>query len=906
MAHRMWAFASERSVGVVASRKSLATLATCGGLLKFLRRRARISLRELSIEIGYSESHLSRIENNERAVDRTTLLARFVPALHLEDEPEIIARLLALCDQQANNLAPVAISAASQSSALSPPISQPASADAYPLPLQLTSFIGRAEEVFEVCKLLQDQNARLVTLTGAGGCGKTRLALRVGEEMKPFYTDEVHLVELAALVEPHLLPTVLATTVGVSIVAGDAALTALVDFLRSSRRLLILDNCEHLVEAVADAVVTLLLACPQLQILTTSREVLAVPGEFVYRVQPLALPSMQVDAQPSAAAIARYDGVRLFVERARAASNTFVLTDQNASAVARICHRLDGIPLCIELAAAWVATLAPEQIAARLEHDLSLLITGSRRTLPRHQTLHAAIDWSYRLLSVKERALLRRLAIFRGGWSLEAAEAVVADDRGAEQTIAPQQVLMLLRQLANKSLIMVDDSVKDGARYRLLEPLREVLYEKLVEAEEQTQLQQRHLAYYTRLAEAVEAELSGADQQQWLDRLETEHDNLRLALKWGSEHSEESAVMTARLAARIWRFWLVRDHYAEGRHWLEQALTNGHHVDPVRVRLLYGAGVLARLQLDLPAAQRFAEEQQRLAQRLDDRQGIADSYGVLGWVEEFLGNYQKALNCFNKRLTLSRALGNQRGVAYALRGLGETATALGMYSEADAWLNEALTIFLQLGDRRYVAQIWNDLGMLAYDVNKPGVAESYFQLSLATYRSVNDRHGIVTLLLNLSRLLLIQGDLSGADAHQEEAAQQIRGLADKLLLASIWSNRARLARHNREWAKAETAVIQALRLRRELNHRPGIVEDLEQCADVALAIHHATRAVCLRGAAEHFRRLMHRAVPPCEQTFHVQQIECAHMHLSPAEFDAAWQTGQTMSWEQTLAYAIGE
>lgn len=365
-------------------------------------------------------------------------------------------------------------------------------------------------------------------------------------------------------------------------------------------------------------------------------------------------------------------------------------------------------------------------------------------------------------------------------------------------------------------------------------------------------------------------------------------------------------MVAARLAARIWRFWLVRGHYAEGRHWLEQALASGHPVDSVRVRLLYGAGVLARLQLDLTAARHFAKEQQRLAQRLDDRQGIADSYGVIGWVEEFLGNYQKALNCFNKRLTLSRALGNQRGIAYALRGLGEAATALGMYDEADAWLNEALTIFLQLGDRRYAAQLWNDLGVLTYDVNKPGVAESYFQLSLTTYRSVNDRHGIVKLLLNQSRLLLLQGEMSGAAAHQEEAAQQIRGLADKLLLASIWSNRARLACHNRKWTDAESAVTQALRLRRDLNHRPGVVEDLEQFAVVAFANLHATRAVCLWSAAERFRRVMHMAMPPCEQTFHVQQIECARLHLSPAEFDAAWRTGRAMSWEQILAYAIGE
>lgn len=887
---------------MAASRNSLITFASCGELLRFLRRRARLSLRELSIEIGYSESHLSRIEHNERPVDRAILLARFVPALHIENEPEIIEQLLNLCNRQERSPASPANFSIPPLPAVSSSSASDSSVDTPNLLPQLTSFIGRAEEVAEVCSLLREQNVRLVTLTGAGGCGKTRLALRICEEMASFSIDGVHLVDLASLTDPHLLPTVLATAVGLSKVAGDAALAAMIEVLRPSRRLLLLDNCEHLVEAVAALTTTLLRSCPQVQILTTSREALAIPGEFIYRVQPLALPSIEMMAQPSAAMIAQYDSIRLFVERARATLHTFTLTDRNALAVARICRRLDGIPLCIELAAGWIAILTPEQIAAQLEHDLSLLTSASRRTLPRHQTLRATVDWSYRLLSEQERELIRRLAIFRGGWDLNAAGAIAANVKGA---VTAQQVVMLLRQLANKSLIVVDDPAGHGARYRLLEPIREALHEKIIEAGEETELQQRHLAYYARLTDGADIGLAGAGQQRWLDQLEIEHDNLRLALKRGSEHSAESAAIAAQMASRIWRFWLVRGHYAEGRLWLEQALARGLPSDPVRVRLLYGAGVLARLQLDLEAAQRFAEEQLHLAQRLGDSRGIADSHGVMGWIAEFTGAYQEAFSHFNERLSISRSLEDQRGVAYALRGLGETATALGRHPEARAWLNEALMIFLRLRDRRYTAQMWNDLGILAHNENEPEIARSYFQRSLAAYHEVNDRHGVALLLLNLSRLALTQHDTPGAVAYHEEAVQQIRRLADKLLTASMWSNQARLEYAAGDLTAAETAIAQAIRLRYELNHRPGIVEDLEQCAALALATHHAIRAVCLWGAAERARSIMHMPAPIRDQALRAQQIDHVRSHLSLAAFESAWQTGWSMSWEQAIGYAIG-
>lgn len=539
---------------------------------------------------------------------------------------------------------------------------------------------------------------------------------------------------------------------------------------------------------------------------------------------------------------------------------------------------------------------------------MALLTSDNYRSLPRHRTLQAAVDWSYHLLSAPEQVLLRRLALFRGGWSLEAAEAITGDPDDAvgehwAPTLATAQVLSLLRQLTNKSMITMESAADGSIRYQLLEPLRQVLYTRLIEAGEESVIQQRHLAYYAQLAKTAEVGLSGIDQQRWLDRLETEHDNLRLALKWGSEHRNTAATMS-HMAAHLLRFWLVRGHYVEGRHWLEQALASSHLPDAVRVRLFYGAGVLARLQLDLTAAQRFASAQMQLAQQLGDQQGIADSYGVQGWIEEFLGDYPTALTHFTTRLTLTRALGNRRGMAYALRGMGETATALGRYEEADAWLHEALTIFLQLGDERYAAQLWNDLGKLAYALNQLEVADSCFQISLTAYRRVHDRHGIATLLLNLGALALTQQDLAGATVLQQEAEQLLHRLADKLLSAQLWSMQARLAYHSAKWAAADAAARTALHLRCAVNQRPGVITELDLFAAVTLARRQATRAVCLWGAVDHFRQLMHMPISPRDQPFHAHQLELARAELAPADFEAAWQMGQKMSWEQLIVYAL--
>jgi predicted ATPase len=869
---------------------------TCGEALKLLRRRARLSQRELSIATGYSESHISRIENNERSLDRHSLLALFVPALHLQDEPETVARWLALCTVSPLPQADASLATFAPSST-TPAAHQPASA----LPVQLTSFVGRVEEATKLCELLQRSEVRLLTLSGAGGCGKTRLALHVAEMVAHRYAHGVHWVELAALENPDLLPQMLLERWQLSRGAIDDPLVALSNFIGSRRMLLLLDNCEHLVEAVARLAMALLRTCPGLQIVATSREALAVPGEFNYPVQPMSLPPTLRGASPRAAEIMPYEAVQLFVTRSQAAFPDFVLTDQNAGAVAAICQRLDGIPLGIELAAAWMSTLAPQQLAEHLQADFTLLVDQRRGALPRHQTLRAAIEWSYRLLSEPERALLRRLAVFRGAWSLAIAEAIA----GEAAIHSTHQLLHMLNRLIGKSLITVDHRGEGETWYRLLEPLREVLLTALSE-EEETRMQECRLRYYAQIAEAAESGLSGDQQQHWLNRLEREHDNLRAALGWGCDHGGAAAQLAAQTAAHIWRFWLVRGHYAEGRRWLEQMLACAAPAEAVRIRLLYGAGVLARLQLDLDAAAQFAREQMQLATRLNDLRGLADGYGVLGWIEEFLGNLQQALTFFEQRLTLSRQLHYQRGIAYALRGLGEVATAQGRYVEANTWLQEARHIFAELGDRRYLAQIWQDLGRLAYHENHLERAEIAFQNSLAIYQEVDDRHNMADLWLDLSRLALARDDVAVAVEHQETADRLIQDQVDRLLQAASFMNRARIALRQQHISAARRDLEQALYRFELLHHRAKLVEGIDLSAAVAMAAQQPVHALHLWSAAERFRRQMGLLSPVCEARQRQQQIDALNLQIPVDHFLSIWQAGQEWSLEQAMVEACRE
>jgi predicted ATPase len=388
------------------------------------------------------------------------------------------------------------------------------------LPSELSSFVGREKELSEVKRLLAD--TRLLTLTGSGGCGKTRLALAAATDLLEEFEEGVWMVELAPLADPALVPQAVASTLGVREQPGRSPTETLSDYLSSKQVLLVLDNCEHLIEACAVLAEALLHSCPELRILATSREALGITGEVAWLVPSLSLPDLR--HLPEIESLPRYESARLFVERTTAVKPTFALTERNATAVAQVCYRLDGIPLAIELAAARAKVLSVEQISERLDDCFRLLAAGSRTAMPRHRTLHATMDWSHDLLPDEEQTLFRRLSVFAGGFTLEAAESVCAG-----KDLQRDEVLELLSHLVDKSLVAVWE--KDGeTRYRLLETVRQYGREKLSESGEEGHLWERHAGYYLALAAKAEPELKGAGQVEWLQRFEWEHDNLRAAI----------------------------------------------------------------------------------------------------------------------------------------------------------------------------------------------------------------------------------------------------------------------------------------------------------------------------------------------------------------------------------------
>ena len=562
------------------------------------------------------------------------------------------------------------------------------------LPLELSSFVGRGREISEVERLLS--GTRLLTITGTGGCGKTRLALRVAANLAAQFDDGTWWVSLAPLADPALVPKAVASALGVREQPGRPMTEALPERLGARELLLVLDNCEHLVGACARLVEALLRACPHVRILATSREVLGISGETSWSMPPLSLPAVQ--RLPPAQKLMRYEAVRLFVERAAEARPDFAPTERDAAAVVEVCRELEGLPLAIELAAARVKVLTVEQIARRLDDCFGLLAGGSRTALPRQKTLRATIDWSYGLLSEGERTLLGRLSVFAGGFTLEAAEEVCSGGQ-----IERVEVLDLVSRLVDKSLV-VTEMREAHVRYRLLETIRQYGNDKLQEAEESHAIRRRHAGFFLALAEEAEAGMAGPEQAAWLGRLVEEHDNLRAALGWLEGVGE--AERGLYLAAVLLRFWWFRGHLAEGRARLEALLVLYPETpvsDEVRAKALHALGALIYRHADDAAGDwqtaRFRlEESLKICRRLDDETRTSAVLLDLARVMVELGEWGTAHALLEESLKTGRRLDDQHGVALSLFQIGTLRFRAGELSQARAYLDESTEMFRGLDD----------------------------------------------------------------------------------------------------------------------------------------------------------------------------------------------------------------
>ena len=734
------------------------------------------------------------------------------------------------------------------------PASAEPAAPRHNLPQQLTSFIGREKEIAQVKELLA--TARLLTLTGAGGCGKTRLAMQVAGDLLESYPDGTWLVELAPLTDPGLVPQAVANVLGLKEQPGQNLTRAIADHLESRRLLLVLDNAEHLRAACADFADAALRRCAHLVILVTSRERLGMAGELTYRVPSLSMPDPEHHATPEI--LSAFESVRLFIERARLQRPDFTVTAQNAPALASVCRRLDGIPLAIELAAPRVRSMSVEEVSRRLDQRFGLLTGGSVTALPRHRTLRAMIDWSYDLLGDAEKAMLRRMSAFSGGWTLAAAEQVCGDD------VDRREALDLLTSLADKNMVLAEE--RDGAtRYWFLETVCHYARDRLRESGEQMNVQRRHLAYFLTMAEEAEPLLLGADQHAWLERLETEHDNLRSALAWSSAAGGD-AEAGLRLAAALYLFWWLRGYRGEGRAWLVGLMNSapGAQSGLVRARALIGAGSLAWLQGDYPDARAFYEQSLAIARELGDGSRIAAALHGLGAVLADQGDYLGARAFYEQSLAIRRKLGDQRAIAASLSNLGIVAGRQGDSRAARALQIEALAIRRELGDRWGIASSLNNLADVAHDQQDYLVARALCEESLAIYREVGERRGIADVLGRM-------------------------GL---------------LARDQDDYRSAQALFKESLAIFLELGDQRGIVEALEGLAYV-FSLDRSAWAALLWGATATLREKIGAPQKPNDRLRAERQIAGARAALGDdAAFDSVWQEGRAMSIEQAARYAL--
>ena len=717
---------------------------------------------------------------------------------------------------------------------------------------------------------------RLLTLTGAGGSGKTRLALEAARDLIESYPDGVWLIELAPLTDEELVPKAVAQTLEVPERSAQPLPETLAEVLRGWESLLILDNCEHLLEATARLVDLLLDSCPRLRIMATSREALGVEGEVRWLVAPLSVP--EPERTPSSEDLEGYESTQLFIQRAKGRDPTFSLSPQNALAVAEICKKLGGIPLAIELAATRVGTLSLEHISKRLEGSLDHLSGGARTAVSRQRTLRGTLDWSHELLSESERKVFRRLSVFAGGWTLEASEAVGSgEDIGEEGRVSNPPVLDLLSGLVEKSLVVAEPTEQGGVRYRLLEPVRHYVLEKLEQSGEAEDIKRSHAGYFLALAEEAEPWLSGPRGAEWFERLEEELDNIRVALSWARARGE--AELSLRLAGALGGFWFWGGHYDEARGWLEAALAQEARTSTLaRAKALAATSSTAWAQSDLGRAKGAAEEGLRLSKEA----GIEGDRTTF-----FRGGTSRAvfLNL------LAESFAEQRDHERTMK-LGQ----------------ESLGLNRQAGDVQGISWSLLNLGMASDDRGDFEQAEEFYAEGLSLARESDSVYECFHFFLSWGWTSLVQGDHQRATRLTEEALElaRERGRGFEGMLPRAIENVGWAALLGGESQRAKAQFEESLTLSKELDDRATIVASLEGLACVAGANGEALRAARLFGTAEALMEATGYGRSPQESAMVEPYRASARSRMGEVGWDEALAEGRTMSMKAAISYALSE
>jgi len=831
---------------------------TFGDLLKYLRKRVRLTQEELALAVGYSRAHLARLEKKQRQPDLATVVALFIPALEIDDNPEWAQRLLELAALARNGTDRITITRTVtheiSESLESEEVTRLTPRRLGNVPIPPLPLIGRERELAAICDRLLDPDVRLLTLIGPPGVGKTRLAVEAAIGLQRLFVDGVCFVSLATLADPTLVSTAILQVVGATdtSVSGEERLL-LLEVLRDKHLLLVLDNFEQILSA-ADLVGDILSNTMHVKVLVTSRSPLHVYGENQFEVVPLRLPELAHLPPPDQ--LLHFSAIALFVARAQAVRSDFVLSSANALAVAAICVRLDGLPLAIELAAAQSHLVAPQALLRGLIERRLVSHSGPRHAPPRHRTLTEAIAWSYRQLNSDEQKLFAWLGVFVGGFTVHTVEAlkIVAD------------VPELLARLVEKSLVQSHFDQQGETRFTLLETIREFAVEQLTARDEFDIAQRQHGEYFTRLAERADPELNGAAQAEWLERLQSEHDNFRAALAWAHEHHQTEIEL--RLAASLWGFWHLCGFLSEGRGWLQAALAHQHGDSPrlmtARAEALTGLGYLALHQSDYAAARAHFADSLALFEELRTTEGVANSLNNLGLVARHQGDHAQALANFERSLALFRKLGGRQGISWALSNLGLLAMEQGDYQAARSYMTEGLAIVRELSDQVGIARALNNLGLAAYHQADYAFARIYYEESLTLKRALNNKLGIPPTLYNLGSIALHQNDLTLTEVYTTEA------------LALCW----------------------------ELGNREEIAIGLENMGSVVAAHGQHQRAALLLAAAAQLRLAIDAPLAPFDRAEYDRIVAVARTALGKDAFSQAWAEGLAMVLDEAVADAL--